>query len=144
MQLGYATTTQRPFKINSLEALNYFFSSIHTVWTLWRCFIMNSNIHLRKNSLNNYFKTTSHYFLVHSLSGFIRAARWTYSSSLLLSLKFRLPFCRCLSDSPQQGFPAPCRIRQCCVCSLLLFEQKYLAIRQRTCSKQRMKNLVGG
>ena len=34
-------------------------------------FIMNSKIHLRKNSSNEYFKTISHYLLVYSLSGFI-------------------------------------------------------------------------
>ena len=32
---------------------------------------MNSKIHLRKNSLNEYFKTILHYFLVYSLSGLI-------------------------------------------------------------------------
>ena len=50
----------------------------------------NSKIHLRENSLNEYFKTISHYFRVYSLSGFITAARRTHSSSFsLLSLKFR-------------------------------------------------------
>ena len=34
-------------------------------------FIMNSKIHSRKNSSNEYFKTISHYFRVYSLSGFI-------------------------------------------------------------------------
>ena len=34
-------------------------------------FIMNSKMHLRKNSSNEYFKTISHYLLVYSLSGFI-------------------------------------------------------------------------
>ena len=33
-------------------------------------FIMNSKIHLRKNSSNEYFKTISHYLCVYSLSGF--------------------------------------------------------------------------
>ena len=33
-------------------------------------FIMNSKIHLRKNSSHEYFKTISHYFRVYSLSGF--------------------------------------------------------------------------
>ena len=35
------------FKINSVEVI---FSAIHTVWTLWSLFNMNSKIHLRKNS----------------------------------------------------------------------------------------------
>ena len=34
-------------------------------------FIMNSKIHLKKNSSNEYFKTISHYFRVHSISGFM-------------------------------------------------------------------------
>ena len=34
-------------------------------------FIINSKIHLRKNSSNEYFKTILHYFCVYSLSGFI-------------------------------------------------------------------------
>ena len=38
-------------------------------------FMMNSKIHLSKNSLNEYFKAILHYFRVHSLSGFIMAAR---------------------------------------------------------------------
>ena len=59
-------------------------------------FIMNSKIHLRKNSSNEYFKTISHYLRVYSLSGFIQAARLTdWFSSSLLSLKFRSPFFRC-------------------------------------------------
>ena len=38
-------------------------------------FIMNSKIHLRKNSLNEYFKAISPYFRVYSLLGFIKATR---------------------------------------------------------------------
>ena len=34
-------------------------------------FIVNSKTHLRKNSLNEYFKTFSHYIRVYSLSGFV-------------------------------------------------------------------------
>ena len=105
---------------------------------------MNSNIHLRKNSLNEYFKATSHYFLVHSLSGFITALDENVLVFFVAHAEVQVAFLSVFKNRPQQGFPAPCRIRQCCVCSLLLFEQKYLAIRQRTCSKQRMKNLVGG
>ena len=54
-------------------------------------FIMNSKIHLRKNSSNEYFKTISHYLRVYS--GFIWAARLTdWSSSSLLLVKFRGSF----------------------------------------------------
>ena len=57
-------------------------------------FIMNSKIQLRKNSLNEYFRAILHYFRVYSLWGFMTATQWTHSS-LLLSLKFRLPFFLC-------------------------------------------------
>ena len=40
----------------------------------YHVFIMNSKIHLRKNSSNEYLKTISHYFRVYSLSGFMQAA----------------------------------------------------------------------
>ena len=56
-------------------------------------FIMNSKMHLRKNSSNEYFKTISHYLRVYS--GFQAARLTDWSSSSLLSLKFRSPFFRC-------------------------------------------------
>ena len=66
-----------------------------TMKCFYHVFIMNSKILLRKNSSNEYLKTISHYFLVYSLSGFMQAARLTdWSSSSLLSLKFRSPFFR--------------------------------------------------
>ena len=80
----------------ALKALKYFSLPFTLFEFCGGVFIMNSNIHLRKNSLNEYIKAISHYFRVHSHSGFITAARWTYSSSSLLSLKFRFLFCRCL------------------------------------------------
>ena len=52
--------------INSLEVS---FSAFHTVEPYGAVFIMNSKIHLRKNSSNEYFKTISHYLRVYS--GFI-------------------------------------------------------------------------
>ena len=45
--------------------------------------IMNSTIHLRKNSLNKYFKTIPHYFCIYSFSSFITAARWTHTHFFL-------------------------------------------------------------
>ena len=59
-------------KINSVKI---FLSYIHTVMTCGGVFIMNSKVHLRKNSLNKYLKAISHYFRVYSLSGIITAAR---------------------------------------------------------------------
>ena len=44
--------------------------------------------------LKRVFQAISHYLRVHLLSGFITAARWTNSSSSLLSLKFRFSFRR--------------------------------------------------
>ena len=45
-----------------------------TMKCFYHVFIMNSKIHLRKNSSNEYLKTISHYFRVYSLSGFTQAA----------------------------------------------------------------------
>ena len=49
-----------------------YFSLLFTLFEPYGAvFIMNSKIHLRKNSSNEYFKTISHYLRVYSLSGFI-------------------------------------------------------------------------
>ena len=74
--------------------------------------IMNSKIHLRKNSLNVYFKTTPYYFCIYSFSSFITATRWTHWSFRLL---------RCSVNLPWQGFPASSPVGHYCVCSPLLF-----------------------
>ena len=55
-------------KINSVEVFPLPFTVFEPSGAV---FIMNSKIHLRKNSLNEYFKTISHYFRVYSLSGLI-------------------------------------------------------------------------
>ena len=70
-------------------------------------FIMNSKIHLRKNSLNEYFKAIPHSLRVYSLSGFTTA---------VLSV----------SNLSRQGIPATCRVGHCCVCSPLLFASERL------------------
>ena len=55
-----------------LIALKYFSLPIFTLFeTCGAVFIMKSKVHLRKNSLNEYFKTISHYFRVYPVSGFI-------------------------------------------------------------------------
>ena len=54
-------------KTNSLKP---FFPAIHTVRSMSSCnFILNSKIHSRKITSNEYFKGTLHYFRVNSLSG---------------------------------------------------------------------------
>ena len=84
-------------------------------------FIMNSKMHLRKNSSNEYFKTISHYRLVYSLSGFIQAARLTdWSSSSLLSLN--------------------CPMGLGCICSPRLFASEIFSNRP-TYNKQRMNKM---
>ena len=57
--------------MSKLIVLKYF-SLLFTLFEPYGAvFIMNSKIHLRKNSSNEYFKTISHYLLVYLLSGFI-------------------------------------------------------------------------
>ena len=55
---------------SKLIVLKYFSLQITLFEPYGAVFIMNSKIHLRKNSSNEYFKTISHYFRVYSLSGF--------------------------------------------------------------------------
>ena len=54
----------------SIAELKYFSLPFTLFEPYGAVFIMNSKIHLRKNSSNEYFKTISHYFRVYSLSGF--------------------------------------------------------------------------
>ena len=55
------------------KSVEIFFSAIHTVWTLWSCIYheFKDTCTFEENSLNEYFKTVSHYFRVKSLSGFV-------------------------------------------------------------------------
>ena len=90
------TTGPCDYNSSKLIALKYFYLPFTLFEPYGAVFIMNSKIHLRKNSSNEYFKTISHYFRVYSLSGFKEAARlMEWASSSLLSLKFRSPFFRC-------------------------------------------------
>ena len=80
-------------KINSLKYFSLPFTLLEPFGVV---IIMNSKVHLTKNSLNEYFKTILHYFCIYSFSGFITAGQWTHwSSSLLLLLKFRSWFFAC-------------------------------------------------
>ena len=69
--------------------------------------------------------------------------------SLLLSLKFRLPFFQCVKNLARQGFPSStCPIGHCCVCSPLLFGSEihlYFVICQHTVNRGWIKwAQVGG
>ena len=78
-------------------------------------FIMNSKIHLRKNSSNEYFKTISHY--LRSINGLVLLfAAFAEVQVTVLSVL----------NLPRQGFPATCPIGHCCVCSPLLFASEIL------------------
>ena len=69
-------------KCVKVKSVEIFFSAIHTVWTLWSCICHEFKDTFEENSLNEYFKTVSHYFRVKSLSGFIWAtrSRWKHWS----------------------------------------------------------------
>ena len=86
-------------------------------------FMMNSKIHLRKNSSKEYFIAILHYFCV----------RFTLNNRSMNALIF---FFVALAEVqiailsvlnlPWQGFLATCRIGHCCVCSPLLFASQIL------------------
>ena len=89
-------------------------------------FMMNSKIHLCKNSSNEYSKAILQYFRVLFTLGL-------YNGRLMNALIF---FFDALAEVqvavlsvlslPRQGFLATCRIGHCCVCSPLLFSSEIL------------------
>ena len=92
----HGTMRQIHSSILKVNSLKYFSLPFTLLEPFGAVIIMNSKVHLTKNSLNEYFKTFLHYFCIYSFSGFITAGRWTYwSSSLLLLLKFRSWFFVC-------------------------------------------------
>ena len=103
-------------------------------------FIMNSKIHLRKNSSNEYFKTISHYLRVYSLSGF------TVGRSINGLVFFFAAFAEVqvtvlsVLNLPRQGFPTTCPIGHCCVCSPRLFASEIFCDLP-TYNKQRMNKM---
>ena len=103
-------------------------------------FIMNSKIHLRKNSSNEYFKTISHYLRVYSLSGF------TVGRSINGLVFFFAAFAEVqvtvlsVLNLPRQGFPATCPIGHCCVCSPRLFASELFSGLPKY-NKQRMNKM---
>ena len=123
-----------------LIVLKYFFLPFTLFEPCGAVFIMNSKIHVRKNSLNKYFKAILHYFRVYSLSGFTTAARWTH---LVFFAEVQVAILLVL-NLPRQGFPATCRIGHCCVCSPLLFASEILCDSpgdSPTYSKQRLNEI---
>ena len=71
--LGHSNAVQ----FLKLIVLRYFLVPLTVFEPSGAVFIMNSKIHMGKNSLNEYFKTISHYFRVYSLSGLIYY--WSYA-----------------------------------------------------------------
>ena len=112
----------------------------HCFETYGAVFIMNSKIHLRKNSSNEYFKTISHYLRVYSLSGF------TVGRSINGLVFFFAAFAEVqvtvlsVLNLPRQGFPATCPVRHCCVCNPWLFASEIFCDLP-TYNKQRMNKM---
>ena len=73
LELSELAAQRPPCAEDSLQliVLKYFSLPFTMFQPCGTVFIMNSKIHLRKNSSNEYFKIISHYFRVYSLSGFI-------------------------------------------------------------------------
>ena len=120
--MGHRTTTgpcdHCAEYMSKLIVLKYF-SLLFTLFEPYGAvFIMNSKIHLRKKSSNEYFKTISHYFRV-------------YGSSIHSRAFYKL------LNLPRQGFPATCPTGHCCVCSPLIFASEILCD-SPTYNKQRM------
>ena len=107
--------SQQQLEINSVEVS---FSTFHTVEPYGAVFIMNSNIHLRrqlKRVFQNHFALSPCLFELYigrSINGlvFFFAAFAEVQVTVLSVLNL-----------PRQGFPATCPIGHCCVCSPRLF-----------------------
>ena len=89
-------------------------------------FIMNSKIHLSKNSLNEYFQAISHYYRVYSLSGFLKGRSMNVLVFFYPALAEVQVVVLSVFNLIRQGFPATCRIGHCCVCSTPLSKSAYL------------------
>ena len=130
-----------PIKLKVLKYLSLPFTLFKPYGAV---FIMNSKIHLRENSSNEYFKTILHYFRVwftlrlyvgRSINGlvfFFSAGLAEVQVTVLSVLNRR-----------RQGFPATCPIGHCCVCSPLLFASEILCD-SPTFNKQRTWAQVAG
>ena len=102
--------------------------------------MMNSKIHLRKNSLNEYFKAILHYIRVLFTLGLYICRSMKALTFFFVALAEVQVAVLSVLNLPRQGFLATCRIGHCCVCSPLLFAAEILAIRhvirQRTVNRR--------
>ena len=124
------------FKINNLKYLSLPSTLFEPYGAV---FIVNSKIHLRKNSSNEYFKTISHYLRVYSLSGFTVGRS---INGLVFFAAFAEVQVTVLSvlNLPRQGFPATCPVRHCCVCNPRLFASE-IVCDLPTYNKRRMNKM---
>ena len=129
---------QYKLKINSVEVS---FSAIHTVEPYGAVFIINSKIHLRKNSSNEYFKTISHY-LDPCLFGLYIGRSINWNGLVFFFAAFAEVQVTVLSvlNLPRQGFPVTCPIGHCCVCSPRLFASELFSDLPKY-NKQRMNKM---
>ena len=126
--------SQQQLEINSVEVS---FSTFHTVEPYGAVFIMNSNIHLRKQLkrvFQNHFALSPCLFELYigrSINGlvFFFAAFAEVQVTVLSVLNL-----------PRQGFPATCPIGHCCVCSPRLFASEIFCDLP-TYNKQRMNKM---
>ena len=130
----------RQLKINSLDV---FFSSIHTVLTLWDCIYHEFKDTCEEKKLNRVFQNDF------AFSGFMHIG---HSMNALVYFFAALPEAQIAVISalnlPRQRLPATCPIGHCCVCSPLLFAWEILCDSpgdspgdSPTCSNQRMNKM---
>ena len=124
--------------MSKLIVLKYF-SLLFTLFEPYGAvFIMNSKIHLRKNSSDEYFKTILHYFRVYDTLGLYLSRSINGLVFFFAALAEVQVTILSLLSLPRQGFPATCPTGHCCVCSPLLFASELLCD-SPTYNKQRMK-----
>ena len=88
--------------------------------------MMNSKIHLKKNSSNEYFKAILHYFRVLFTLGLYNGRLMNALIFFFVALAEIQVAVLSVLNLPRQGFLATCRIGHCCVCSPLLFASERL------------------
>ena len=124
--------------MSKLIVLKYF-SLLFTLFEPYGAvFIMNSKIHLRKNSSDEYFKTILRYFRVYGTLGLYLGRSINGLVFFFAALAEVQVTILSLLSLPRQGFPATCPTGHCCVCSPLLFASELLCD-SPTYNKQRMK-----
>ena len=89
-------------------------------------FMINSKIHLKKNSSNEYFKAILHYFRVLFTLGLYNGRLVNALIFFFVALAEIQVAVLSVLNLPRQAFLATCRIGHCCVCSPLLFASERL------------------